>query len=424
MIFFKNKKVFRNLTGFLILCFIWLLPCQASAQQIRIGLKYGSSSVTECTLQNSSGFLLMQGDELVSELMETKLLLQFTPEQTILVSDGQTSAEIYNYAKGKEPLNLIPSDGGTLLIDNKEYRGSARFYITDTGFSVINVLDLEDYLKGVVASEMPSGWHKEALKAQAICARNYAITNLNRYESQGFDLDDTINSQVYKGVSAETPSTNLAIEETKGLLLTYQEKPASTFFYSSSGGHTESAKYVWGNDSPYLIGVEDPYDTSKEWTVPYTPEEIKEKLAGIQVQIGEITDLVVLETSPAGRIIDLKIVGTEGEHRLKLEKPRSLFNLRSNLFTITKQGGDVKPVSVITASGIEERSLNAPILTATELIPASPTIPTEYIFHGTGYGHGVGMSQYGAKGMAEAGYTCEQILMHYFVGTTLEIISQ
>ena len=153
-------------------------------------------------------------------------------------------------------------------------------------------------------------------------------------------------------------------------------------------------------------------------------QEIQEKLSGIGITIGEVTDLEVVERSPSGRIIDLCIVGTEGTYHAKLEKSRSLFNLRSNLFTIIKKGTDVKPVTVITARGLEERKITQPILTARGEIPYEVGTPTEYLCQGTGYGHGVGMSQYGAKGMAEQGYNFEQILTHYFTGTVLEEISE
>ena len=129
-----------------------------------------------------------------------------------------------------------------------------------------------------------------------------------------------------------------------------------------------------------------------------------------------------MELSPSGRIIDLKIIGTNGDYHAKLEAPRSLFNLRSNLFTITKEGGTQKPTAVITATGLEERILSQPIMTATGTITPDVGTPTGYIFNGTGFGHGVGMSQYGAKGMAEQGYSYEQILKHYFTGTALQEI--
>ena len=424
----ENQKVISmnriQKTALWLGCLLLCATVFASAQTISIGLKYGSSAVSEAKLQSDSGFHMKANEELICVLAETTLVVSKNPEGSIDVTDPINQVAVFSYPQSEIPLEFAPADGSTLHINGSEYRGSIRFLYTDRGLTVINYLDLEDYLKGVVAAEMPSSWHIEALKAQAICARNYAMTNKGKFKNYGFDLDDTIQSQVYKGVTGETEATNRAVEETRGLFLTYNGKLASTFFYSSSGGHTESSKFVWGGDLPYLVGVEDPYDTSREWTVPYTPTEIKTKLSGIGVNIGEITDLEVIELSPSGRIIDLKIVGTEGEYHAKLETPRSLFNLRSNLFTITKAGGEGRTVNVLTSTGLEERQISAPILTADGTIPGSSGIPTEYIFNGTGYGHGVGMSQYGAKGMAEKGYTCEQILTHYFTGTSLQTAYQ
>lgn len=407
-------------TSLILVCLFLFGTVSASAEMISIGLKFGSKAVKQTTVANSSGFTLKVGDQVIAPLAETKLTLSWNANGTVAITDPLTNVAVYEYQKSAQPLELAPLDAGTVLIDGAEYRGSVRFLHSDSGLTVINYLDLEDYLKGVVASEMPSSWPMEALKAQAVCARNYAMTNKNKFQSYGFNLDDTTQSQVYTGVKGETESTNRAVLETQGLFLTYNGKLATTFFYSSSGGHTESSKYVWGGDFPYLIGVEDPYDTSREWTVPYTPDEIEAKLQGIGVSIGDVVNLEVIETSPSGRIIDLKIMGTAGEYRAKLEKPRSLFNLRSNLFTITKVGGGAQSFPVLTATGIEQRQISAPILTASGTIQPGAGIPSEYIFTGTGYGHGVGMSQYGAKGMAEAGYSFEQILSHYFTGTTLQ----
>lgn len=411
-------KFYTKLT-ILFLCCLLLGSISASAKNISIGLKFGAKSPQETTVQNSSGFLVTLGDEVMSELNETKVTVKKNEDGTASVIHPEDGTVLCTYEKSDQPLGLCPKDSGTVLIDGSEYRGSARFLLNDTGLTVINYVDLEDYLKGVVPGEMPHSWPTEALKAQAVCARNFALTNWNKFQKYGFNLDDTTQSQVYLGVKAEKPESNRAVEETENIFLTYNGEPATTFFYSSSGGHTESSKYVWGGDYPYLIGVEDPYDTSREWTVPYTPDEIEEKLAGINVNIGDVTDLEVIERSPSGRIIDLKIIGTTGTYHAKLEKSRSLFNLRSNLFTITETGGEIQPTTVITARGLEDRQITQSVITATGIVSPQVGTPSEYIFQGTGYGHGVGMSQYGAKGMAEQGYNFEQILTHYFAGTVL-----
>ena len=411
-------KRFR-LIALLLAMLMLLSGLPVSAKNISIGLKFESTSPKETVVQNTSGFTVTVNDELITQLAETKILVRWSEDGTVQLINPADETVIYTHENGGTPITLAPADNGTVLIGGTEYRGAARFIRTDLGLTVINYVDLEDYLKGVVPGEMPASWPVEALKAQAVCARNYALCNWNKFQKYGFNLDDTVQSQVYLGVKAEQPSTNRAVEETEGIFLKYGDSYANTFFFSSSGGHTENSENVWTNAIPYLIGVEDPYDTSKEWNVPYTPDEIEEKLAGIGVNIGDVIDLEVLEISPSGRILDLKIVGTEGNHHLKKEQSRSLFNLRSNLFTITKKGNDPEPVLVVTSQGLEERTVSQPILTATELIPVNVGIPTEYMMSGTGYGHGVGMSQYGAKGMAEEGYNYDQILKHYFTGTIL-----
>ncbi len=411
-------KRFRLISLFLVIILL-LSAVTVSAKTISIGLKFAGTSPKETTVQNSSGFTLSTGGDSLAQIPQTTVLVSWSEDGTIQLIDPTDGTVIYIHEDASLSLILTPADNGTVLIGNTEYHGAARFLRTDAGLTVINDVDIEDYLKGVVPGEMPSSWPTEALKAQAVCARNYAMTNWNKFQQYGFNLDDSTQSQVYSGIKAETPQTNKAVEETEGIYLKYNDQYANTFFFSSSGGHTENSENVWSAALPYLVGVEDPYDTSREWTVPYTPDEIEEKLAGIGVNIGDVTDLEVIETSPSGRIIDLKIVGTDGIYHLKKEKSRSLFNLRSNLFTIAKKGATPEPVSVVTAKGLEERSISQPILTSTGLIPVDVGIPTEYIMTGTGYGHGVGMSQYGAKGMAEQGYNYEQILKHYFTGTIL-----
>ena len=390
-----------------------------SAKNISIGLKFDTTSPKETTVQNASGFYVYVNDAYVTDLWAAKVLVRWGSDGSIQLLNAVDGSLLHTHWDGTTPITLTPADQSTILIGGTEYRGSARFIHTSQGLTVINYVDLEDYLKGVVPGEMPASWHSEALKAQAVCARNYALANWNKYQKYGFNLDDTVQTQVYRGVQAEHPRSNAAVEETQGIFLKYDGQYANTFFYSSSGGYTEYSENVWGTPFPYLVGVEDPYDTSQEWIVPFTPEEIKAKLKAKGVNIGDIIDIQVLETSPAGRNINVKIVGTDGTHTLQKEQARSLFGLRSNLFTITKKGLDAVAVTVVTATGLEERQIDQPILTSTGIIEVNTGTPTEYVMKGTGFGHGVGMSQYGAKGMAEAGYNFEQILTHYFTGTTL-----
>ena len=156
---------------------------------------------------------------------------------------------------------LKPASGGFVNAKNKWYRGYLMIQNRGQKLTVINNVDLEDYLKGVVPSEMPSSWEIEALKAQAIAARSYALANLGKRATLGFDLKDTPEDQAYGGASAETPKTNSAVEDTSGLVLTYNYKVIPAYYSASAGGQTVNSKQVWGKDLPFIRSVPS-YDDS------------------------------------------------------------------------------------------------------------------------------------------------------------------
>lgn len=142
-----------------------------------------------------------------------------------------------------------------ICVKQKWYKGTIHIINNNGNMTVINDVGIEDYVRGVTPAEMPSSWNMEALKAQAIAVRSYAIANLGKHASQGFDLLDSTMDQVYNGVLAETSATNKAVDETKGLVLTYNNKIISTMYSASAGGQTKSALQAWGNDIPYLQSV-------------------------------------------------------------------------------------------------------------------------------------------------------------------------
>ncbi len=142
-----------------------------------------------------------------------------------------------------------------ICVKQKWYKGTIHIINNNGDMTVINDVGIEDYVRGVTPAEMPSSWNMEALKAQAIAVRSYAIANLGKHASQGFDLLDSTMDQVYNGVLAETSATNQAVDETKGLVLIYNNKIISTMYSASAGGQTKSALQAWGNDIPYLQSV-------------------------------------------------------------------------------------------------------------------------------------------------------------------------
>lgn len=149
-----------------------------------------------------------------------------------------------------------PEGKGFLATKRKWYRGDIIVYNLNGRLTVVNSLPLEQYLMGVVPSEMPSGWNIEAQKAQAIAARSYAVANLNKRNSHGYDLKDTPQDQAYGGASAETPQTTHAVLSTRGEVLTYDNKIIPAYYHASSGGKTTSAGKVWAHDLPYIKSVD------------------------------------------------------------------------------------------------------------------------------------------------------------------------
>ncbi len=232
---------------FLIFILTIFIPNPANA--IKIGLQtgvdrigVGSSNATSLIDANTNKTIVkidaMKGYEIVPY------------KNTMAIRLDGKFYQIYS-----DNIVLKPAEGGFISAKNKWYRGHLIIQNKNKKLTVINDVDLEDYIKGVVPSEMPSGWELEALKAQAIAARSYALANLGKRASLGYDLKDTPEDQAYGGASAETSKTNRAVDETSGLVLTYNYKVVSAFYSASAGGQTVTAKEAWGNDVPYVRSV-------------------------------------------------------------------------------------------------------------------------------------------------------------------------
>lgn len=150
---------------------------------------------------------------------------------------------------------IKPEIEGFVSVKRKWYRGFFRVVCAESGLTVINDVELENYLRGVVPAEMPPAWEKDAHKAQAIAARSYAVANMGKRAKFGYDLNDTEADQVYNGASCETPQTNLAVEETSGIVLVCNDKVIPAYYSASAGGRTLSAKDVWNMDVAFTRSV-------------------------------------------------------------------------------------------------------------------------------------------------------------------------
>lgn len=354
-------------------------------------------------------------------------------------------------------------------LGSRTYRGYMELYSSSIGtFTIVNVLDMEEYLYSVVPSEMPSSWDMEALKAQAVSARTYANAQLSKHASSGYDVCDNEHCQMYLGVRNESDRTTNAVNATSGLEAYYDGALIDAVFSSSDGGVTADSADVWENSLPYLQEKKDPYDTEGlVWERLVTTSDLEGMLSAYGQNIGDVTGMAITKISPNGRVNELTIYGTNGSYALTKENIRYFFSydgeasLPSRLFTITSN--DAKSIKTQKSSSYTINSddvyvssngndtdnitLNDDVVVITDkgktnlssddlMIKGSNSnisvenngntnngntsgqieVGSSFTINGKGYGHGVGLSQYGAKGMASAGYSYDEILKFYYTG--------
>jgi len=238
----------------------------------------------------------------------------------------------------------------------------------------------------------------------------------------------------------ESPRTNRAVDETEGRLLTYDGQLITAFYHSNSGGHTENSENVWNSYIPYIRGVKDDYSIgapNTTWTKVYSPTEISAILKQNGYDIGTVLDVSPLEISENGRVQSLEIRGTKDRIILYKEQIRAIFGynvVKSIWFTVETDGSiyvlsgegnrikkSVNDVYLVSAGCIIGKNLRENYTIYNGILNRSVKgYPTQFVFNGRGWGHGLGMSQWGAYQMAQMGYTYDEILRHYYVGTKLE----
>ncbi|WP_045233618.1 SpoIID/LytB domain-containing protein [Deinococcus pimensis] len=298
-----------------------------------------------------------------------------------LTLDGQDS--------GSASLYLPPAPGSLVGIGGADYRGGVLLRVNSGRVDAINVLDVEDYLRGVVPAEMPASWPLEALKAQAIIARTYAVARLN--PAAPYDLCATEQCQVYGGLARENPATDVAIQQTGAQVVSFGGKLAKTFFSSDSGGFTASAGEVWGNDLPYLVAQPDPASRSPKsaWTVAQPLTKVAEVAGRYGVRVGTVTNVALTRVSASGRALEVTVTGTGGTARIGG----------------AEAGGFVRALGAFSSR-----------------VVISGQDPV--VISGAGYGHGVGLSQWGAAGLAAGAWNSSQILGFYYPGAALSALQE
>lgn len=389
--------------------------------------QFASLFHSEITLSCDTMAVLEYGDE------------QDRKTQSVAAGESVTIRTGDSRLEGGRIVFRSANEGGMITVESLTraqgtpvYPGHMEITSEEDGLLLLNEVDLEEYLKRVVPSEMPPTYEIEALKAQAICARTYAWRQIqgSAYSEYGAHVDDSTNFQVYNNTNV-FETTNAAVNETFGQLLAYNGTPIETFYYSTSAGHSTDGS-VWGADpsqTPYLRAVSindagqtmdltsnetfskfimdldaDAYDSDFamfRWNTVTTSEILAEKIGGV----GRITGLTVTERGPGGIARGLKVVGTEGSKTFSGQSQiRSILGNTALVYNrkdgSTYTGWDTLPSAFIYIenSGTDEKQV------------------TSFTIYGGGYGHGAGMSQNAAQGMAQEGKTCAEILNFFYQG--------
>lgn len=363
-----------------------------------------------------------------------------------LSGDGEVLALINHQQFA--PQFMSGDQEGVLDLGKRMYRGRVEFnQMKEGNLSAINVIGFTEYLYGVVPAESPPDWEIEALKAQAVTARTFATYTAyisGKHKNDPYDLDDTTSDQVYKGYGMEETSTNTAVNDTKGQVIMYDNKPIQAFFYSTSGGHTESSANVWGGSYAYLqpvADIEENYTEKDPWIKILTAQEIEKITKDMGENIGQVLTLEVLQYSDSGRAMEVVIVGSKGSTLLSKENIRRKLGLYSRKFTLLTSNSSTQEfhigekdsestavdtnLQVVTATGQGKLNFidgqivvsgDGNLYNYTDMRAA----PGTFLFVGMGYGHGVGMSQSGAQSMALKGYNYMDILNHYYSDIAIE----
>ncbi len=346
-----------------------------SDRQIRVSVLRGAKSL-ELAVQGSFTFI----DEMSGLTLKEQ-------EESVYstVKAAQSGISVGGIEYPTKRLAIEPARDASISIDKRRFRGHITIMVMpDQTMNVINTVELEQYIKGVLYHEISHRWPIEAIKAQAVATRSYALYAMEQNRSKSFDVTNDIYSQVYGGKNSERFRTGIAVDATRGQVLVYRDKILPAFFYATCAGMTEDANEVWNIDLPPLKRVVCPYcQTSPHlhWKRNFRLKDIQNKLNANGYKVGPIKDIIIVQRNASDRIKSLRIIARTGE-------------------SVTINGKDFR--NIIGPNDI--RSNNYEIVMEGYYVD----------FYGRGWGHGVGLCQWGAYGMAGKGFDYKAILRHYY----------
>lgn len=372
---------------------LFLLPSAEAAWQpeLKVGLQKGQKTLS-ITVNSPARLVDADSKKVLSDFRTgSSFTIQANGKQ-ININGKKTSAKSCLI----QPADMQESSSFRFTVNGNTYRGQAEIMNRGGSLTLLNNVGVEEYLYGVIAEEMPTEWPMEAVKAQATSARTYALKHRKRHEDEGFDLCTTTHCQVYSGITEETAKGNIAVDATRGEVITYQNKLIEAFFHTDSGGMTENSEDVWGTKLPYLRAVPEVAVKTQPWHKTVSSLDFGKALTGhgmkdignlervelSAMQIGKASN----DRTASGRVKKVTFHGKKGDISLDGTELRSILGLNSTLF-------DIKFDS--------QHNL---------------------VFNGYGRGHGLGLSQWGAKALAENKQDYRKILTHYYQNTEIKTL--
>lgn len=386
-----TRQVYAGLAG-LAMALVCAVPQAESAQSIRVLL---ASDVQRLEVRAEPTIWVTDAHDR-GHFFRSALRIEVRGP-VMLLNGTRVSGDQLTLRAGDHDLKLLlprPNGNGasTQLNDEKaalQVSGLIQLVRRGKGVLVINQVDLEEYVKGVVPAEVNSAWHPEMLKVQAVAARTYALYQHMLSATRDYDVAASIQDQVYRGRQGMDARVIDAVESTRGLVVTHQNAPIYAAFSSTAAGITEDSVIVWSKDLPYLKGVECPFDIESpyyQWKASFKIDQLEKNLRSQGFAVGTIATMTPLTYSKAGRVATLRILHSKGELILRGEELRKAVGytvVPSTQFTIESFGPEV-------------------------------------VLSGYGAGHAVGLCQWGAKELAELGYSFSSILLYYYPGTELQ----
>lgn len=430
-----KNKILIILTIFLLAFSINTLKAESGYEHItNVDVKLGiaAQNMNELKLYSDDGFE-------VRDIYSNLSLFQSFEKSIVLKLNGQ-NYDIYD-AQGtflssmatNKSMKIQSPSLSPIKINNIRYRGYLTFDTVDKQLTAINNVGLEEYLYGVVPREMPSTFSYEALKAQAVAARSYAICSVTRNKDKSFDLYDTVFSQVYGGFDAEKDNVRKAVDETRGQILLSDGKVVNATYSSSNGGYTTDANDVWGAKYTYLISKEDKYSINEpnyNWNFEINANDLINGLKKQGINVNSINKIYIKENNNSKRVKTIAIMDGNKEVLIDNNKFKNAIGankFKSSMYTVEASGvsaatitpendndGEVTVlfedgVAIFISSETSEKASPSPAISANAKIKIA----------GHGWGHGVGLSQWGANNMGKAGLKYDEILKFYYDGAEI-----